>query len=187
MVKKVVDWHNTENMRHLAYRCTEKLRGRKTKMIQLHKMNDLDFEDYMARAIIDYAADKVATGVWVKAEAVQLAKKAFDRLLPNGANTENEYLFTILNTEINQKIGYLWFQLSETLLYKTAFILDFIIFEPYRGRGYGQQTLKTLEEVAKRLDIHKMILHVFAHNTTAIALYEKLGYKNTDITMGKYL
>lgn len=156
-------------------------------MIQLQKMNDLDFNDYMARTIIDYAAEKVAAGVWLKAEAIQLAKKNFDQLLPKGVKTENEYLFTFLNTEINKKVGYLWFQLSETLLYKMAFILDFIIFEPYRGRGYGQQTLKNLEDVAKSLDIHKMILHVFAHNTTAIALYEKLGYKNTDITMAKYL
>lgn len=157
------------------------------KMIDLQKMNNLDFEDYMASAIADYAADKIAAGAWAKAEAEQLSEEAFERLLPKGVNTENEYLFFIQISEVCQKVGYLWFQLSETLLGKTAFILDFVIFEQYRGRGYGHQTLKVLEKVAKNLDIHKIALHVFAHNTTAIALYEKAGYKNTDITMAKYL
>lgn len=156
-------------------------------MIQLQNMSNLDFEDYIVSASADYAEDKVIAGVWAKAEAEQLSKEAFERLLPKGVNTENEYLFSILNSEVNQKVGYLWFRLNETLLGRTAFILDFVILEQYRGRGYGQQTLKVLEEVAKNLDIHKIALHVFAHNTTAVALYEKLGYKNTDITMAKYL
>lgn len=168
------------------YKLKEEWKGM-IEMIQLQNMNNLDFEDYMASAITDYAVDKVAAGAWAKAESEQLSKEAFERLLPKGVNTENEYLFSILNSEASQKVGYLWFQLSETLLGKTAFILDFVIFEQYRGRGYGHQTLKVLEEVAKNLDIHKIALHVFAHNTTAIALYEKVGYKNTDITMAKYL
>ncbi|EGP9032297.1 GNAT family N-acetyltransferase, partial [Listeria monocytogenes] len=28
---------------------------------------------------------------------------------------------------------------------------------------------------------------VFAHNQTAIGLYNKVGFQNTDITMAKYL
>lgn len=156
-------------------------------MIQLQKMNNLDFEDYMASAITDYAADKVAAGTWAKAEAEQLSRESFERLLPHGVDTEKEYLYSILVGQARQKVGYLWFQLNETLMGRSAFILDFVIFENVRGRGYGKQTLEALEEVAKNLDIHKISLHVFAHNTTAIALYENAGYKNTDITMAKYL
>lgn len=156
-------------------------------MIQLQKMDNRDFEDYMASAITDYASDKVAAGTWAKAEAKQLSKESFERLLPNGVDTEKEYLYSIVVGQASQKVGYLWFQMNETLMGKSAFILDFVIFEQVRGRGYGKQTLEVLEEVAKNLDIHKIALHVFAHNTTAIALYEKVGYKNTDITMAKYL
>ncbi|MFC5975741.1 GNAT family N-acetyltransferase [Carnobacterium antarcticum] len=70
---------------------------------------------------------------------------------------------------------------------KAAFIYDFIIFEEFRSLSYGTQTMSELEEIAKKMGIKKVMLHVFAHNTTAFSLYEKMGFKTTDISMSKYL
>ncbi|CAG0990353.1 partial diamine N-acetyltransferase, partial [Anaerolineae bacterium] len=67
----------------------------------------------------------------------------------------------------------------------TAFIYDFIIDEPHRGQGYGRQALAALDQQAVALGVETISLHAFAHNQTAIALYQKLGYAITDVHMSK--
>ena len=44
-----------------------------------------------------------------------------------------------------------------------------------------------VENFAKSLSAETIGLHVFGHNNRAIKLYEKLGYKATNISMSKQL
>ena len=46
----------------------------------------------------------------------------------------------------------------------------------HRRRGVGRALLAAAEEWARRNGIGKIELHVFPHNTPAIALYERTGY-----------
>lgn len=62
-----------------------------------------------------------------------------------------------------------------------------MIFEAFRGKGFGTKTLEALDILAKEMKINKIELHVFAHNKTALGLYNKVGFESTDITMAKYL
>ena len=66
-------------------------------------------------------------------------------------------------------------------------IYDFLIYEEHRRKGYGKQTLVALEEKVKELGIETIALHVFGHNQAAIDLYQKTGYKMTNIQMQKKL
>ncbi|WP_226799661.1 GNAT family N-acetyltransferase [Carnobacterium mobile] len=156
-------------------------------MIQLEKMTERDFIDYLSLAIPDYAAEKVSAGAWAKEAAQKLSEESFAELLPNGVATKDHHLFSIVKNESSQKVGYMWFRSSEDLNGKAAFIFDFIVFEEFRSRGYGTQTMLALEETAKKMGIEKIMLHVFAHNKTAFSLYEKMGFNMTDISMSKYL
>ncbi|WP_376740558.1 GNAT family N-acetyltransferase [Listeria innocua] len=149
-------------------------------MLHLQKMTTSDLEDFLTTAIPDYAAEKIAAGTWSKEEALTNSKASFNKLLYDGITTPNEHLYSIFT---DQKIGYLWFHVDE----KHAFIYDFVIFETFRGKGFGTKTLETLDVLAKEMGITKIELHVFAHNQTAIKLYDKVGFKNTDITMAKYI
>jgi ribosomal protein S18 acetylase RimI-like enzyme len=156
-------------------------------MIKLEKMNKLDFDDYISIAINAYAIEKVKAGTWSEEEAYKCSEESFKNLLPDGIDTEREYLYSIFDEDNKIKVGYLWVECVESLIGKTAFIFDFLIFEEFRSKGYGTQSMKALEEVARKLGICKVSLHVFAHNSTAIALYEKVGFRNTDIHMSKYI
>ncbi|ENL9871879.1 GNAT family N-acetyltransferase [Listeria monocytogenes] len=147
-------------------------------------MTAFDLEDFLTTAITDYAKEKVEAGTWDEKESLAKSQDSFNKLLYDGITTPNEYLYSIISGE---KIGYIWFHVDETRSGKHAFIYDFVIFEAFRGKGFGTKTLAALDVLAKEMQITKIGLHVFAHNQTAIGLYNKVGFQNTDITMAKYL
>ena len=70
---------------------------------------------------------------------------------------------------------------------KKGFIFDFVIDEAFRGKGYGKESLKALEKYASKLRVEDLSLHVFAHNTVAVALYRKMGYKVTSLKIAKQI
>lgn len=156
-------------------------------MVQLVKMSMQDYESYIGNAIGEYAGEKVKAGTWAEEEAMQLSRETFQRLLPEGIDTPSQYLFTITDMNTNLKIGVLWFHLREKFSSREAFIYDFLLFEEFRGKGYGTQAMRALEQVAQALDINKLSLHVFGHNERAFHLYKKMGYEVTDISMSKYI
>jgi ribosomal protein S18 acetylase RimI-like enzyme len=156
-------------------------------IVKLEKMTKSDFDHYISIAINAYATEKVKAGTWTEDEAYKLSKESFEKLLSNGIDTEREYLYSIFDNDKNIKVGYLWLEFSESLIGKTAFIFDFLIFEEFRGKGYGTQSMTALEDEVKKHKISKVSLHVFAHNKRAIGLYEKVGFKSTDISMSKYI
>lgn len=156
-------------------------------MVSLIKMHQDDFDQYIAYAVKDYADDKVQAGTWAEEDALTLSKQAFNKYLPKGVESENEYLMSIVSGEEETKIGFFWFHHDKEEVNKTAFIYDFIILEPFQGKGYGTQTMLSFEALAKEMGIKKIGLHVFAHNKRALHLYEKVGFHATDITMAKYI
>jgi RimJ/RimL family protein N-acetyltransferase len=56
-------------------------------------------------------------------------------------------------------------------------LLSVAVSKEFRGSGIGSEMLKTLLRESAREDIHTVELEVFAVNSGAIRLYEKLGFK----------
>ncbi|CEP95493.1 N-acetyltransferase GCN5 [[Clostridium] sordellii] len=139
----------------------------------LREMSSIEFENYIDNAIKSYAKEKIESGNWTED----------DKLLPNGVNSNNNYLFSILN-EIDKVIGMIWLNVKENNL---GFIYDLNIYKEYQGKGYGLKAMEEIESIARSLELEKIELHVFGHNTKAINLYEKLNYKKTNIIMNKKL
>jgi RimJ/RimL family protein N-acetyltransferase len=50
------------------------------------------------------------------------------------------------------------------------------LLPPYRGRGLGRELAVATIERAKRMGMERIELEVFASNTLAIRLYERLGF-----------
>ncbi|MGX7139067.1 GNAT family N-acetyltransferase [Enterococcus silesiacus] len=155
--------------------------------ITLEKMTITDCNNYLSFAIKDYAKDKIMAGTWNEDEAIQLAAKSFNELLPEGKDTKYEYLYSIKEDLLDKSVGFLWVHLNKTPYDSKLFIYDFIIFEEFRNVGYGRQTIACLTENAKGINVSQIDLHVFAHNKGAIHLYEQTGFKATDISMSKQI
>jgi len=154
-------------------------------MVRLVPMTEAEFQPYLAHAIDDYAQEHVQAGNWLPEEAHQKSEQEFRQLLPDGPNSKDQYLFSIEEMSSGTKIGMLWFAVTRRGSHLTAFIYDFSINEAYRGQGYGRQALTALDVQAASIGIETISLHAFAHNQTAIALYQKMGYAITDVHMSK--
>ena len=151
--------------------------------IRLIPMTESEFETYLEVAIPEYAQDKAQTGDWSRDEALERSRKSYENELPQGINTENNYLFRIQIEESEEKIGMIW--MKHEAPRKRGFIFDISLDESQRGKGYGKQTMLALEEKARELGVETIGLHVFAKNAVAMKLYNGLGYEVTSQNMTK--
>jgi ribosomal protein S18 acetylase RimI-like enzyme len=150
----------------------------------LRPMTESEYVAWRAAAIPAYAADKVASGQWLQGESLDLSQKEYDELLPDGIKTADNVLFTIVDDR-SAAVGVLWFAVKTRFGTRIAYVFD-IAVEPERQReGHAHRALLALEEEARRAGLAGIALHVFGHNAGARALYEKLGFQPTSISLFK--
>jgi RimJ/RimL family protein N-acetyltransferase len=133
----------------------------------------------------DYAADKVRAGAWSQAEAESRAARDVDGLLPEGPATQGHFLYSVRDESADAEVGTVWFALRDSGVGQSVWIYDIIINENFRRKGYASHTLEFVEDRARELGARSVELHVFGHNRRAQALYEKVGFNVTSITMTK--
>jgi len=153
--------------------------------ISLVELDDAPFREYRDHLVRDYAADKVRAGAWSESEAQIRAAKDVDGLLPEGPATQGHFLYSVREDAADAEVGTVWFALRDSGVRMYVWIYDIIINENFRRRGYASRTLELVEARAKELGAKSVELHVFGHNQGAQALYEKVGYSVTSITMAK--
>jgi ribosomal protein S18 acetylase RimI-like enzyme len=155
-------------------------------MIVLEEMDGADFQEYLKFSIENYANEKVKAGTWKKEEAEAMAGDQLARILPQGKETPNHFLFNIVEMDNSRKAGVLWLGILESGRdYAGAYVWDIVINPEFRGKGYGKQAMIAAEEKAKALGQRRITLHVFGHNTVAINLYKSTGFNVTDLIMSK--
>ncbi len=154
-----------------------------TDRVELVDLEEAPYRGYREHLVGDYAQDKVRAGVWSAAEAESRAAKEVDGLLPEGAATQDHYLYSVRDDAA--EVGILWFALRDGDVGRSVWIYDIIIHDQFRRRGYARRALQLVENKARELGAEKVELHVFGHNHGARALYEKMGYRVTSIVMAK--
>jgi len=154
--------------------------------MQLVKMNQADYDHWEPRSRADYAKEKMKANRLTEAEAQQIAENDFKRILPNGLQTKDNFLYSIQDAQKN-KVGYIWFAARGASDNKKAFIYDIVVESDYRGKGYGKAAMLLLEEEVKKVGLTEIGLHVFGYNSVAVGLYKSLGYETTDLVMAKTL
>jgi ribosomal protein S18 acetylase RimI-like enzyme len=159
-------------------------------MITLQPMTPAEYEPWLSAEIQAYADEKVQAGNWTVAEALERSAEEHRKLLPRGLDTPDNWLYMIMPNSAPgaepAAVGVLWLAVPPWKP-PQAFVYDFLIYEPYRRRGYARQALLALEEKVRALGLDTIGLHVFGHNHAARALYEKAGYEITNINMAKKL
>lgn len=149
-------------------------------------MSDAEYEAFLSKLIVEYAAVNVEAGNWHEDEAMEMSKKACVQLLPEGKETPRVLLLAAQNTE-GEYVGHLWIGLDRPGAPGSGWIYDIEVAEHQRGRGYGRALLRAAEKETLKHGVGILGLNVFRTNTVARKLYESAGYSITQIAMSKQL
>lgn len=154
-------------------------------MTRLEPMNQARFDAWLDVTVRDYATEKVASGNYPDdGTGLERSKAEFDALLPNGLQTPNHELRSMVDDDGND-VGYVWFTVEDRPPGRVVFIYDIAVDESFRRRGHAQAALAAVEDFAREHGCIGVMLHVFGSNTGARALYLKAGYEETNVLMLK--
>jgi len=150
-------------------------------------MTGSEFEQWRDRTVRSFADEQVAAGNWAADEAVGLAAKSTDVLLPDGFATAG-MLFLTAELPDGTAVGVLWLGLTHPRgVPDCAFIYDIEVTQAYRGAGYGRVLLAAAEDAVRSRGVGRLELNVFGDNARAIRLYETSGYRVVTQQMRKSL
>jgi ribosomal protein S18 acetylase RimI-like enzyme len=143
-----------------------------------------EFPGYRDYFVVDYAQEIAANFGYTLEKSQNIAAQELLDDLPQTVATPDHFLFCIEESG-KETIGYLWYKLLDKG--QTVFILDFVVFESFRGRGYGKAALLALEEQLSQTGAEQIKLRVAFENKRALALYERVGFSMTGYNMVKVL
>jgi ribosomal protein S18 acetylase RimI-like enzyme len=155
--------------------------------VTLRPMTDDEYVRWVATSIAGYADSFVQNGTMSAEEAQQRSEKDFAELLPDGRDTPEQHIWTVIDADTGAAVGSLWINVRDRGIGRTAFVYDIEIDETQQGKGYGRATMLAGEVAAKELGATTIGLNVFGFNTVAINLYTSLGYTVTSQNMAKPL
>ena len=154
------------------------------RMSLLRPMTAAEYAEWSEQSIADYALDKVASGQWTAEESLELSRKENHELLPLGLETPANHLFTIVDPD-GVDVGMIWYGVKRRFGADIAFVFDVQIRPERRRQGHAMSAFLAIEEEVRRRGLSGIALHVFGHNDGARALYARLGYQPTNISMFK--
>ena len=158
--------------------------GSEAPVVTLRPMTEAEYAAMRAAIEEGYAQD-VARAMDIPIEEARAsAARQFADLLKDGLATEGQYLWKVVADE-DGAVGDLWTFVDPGK--RRAFIYFIGIDERYRGKGYGKAAMLALEAAVRPKGADHIDLNVFGDNTTAIRLYEGLGYRPTAMNMRKVL
>ncbi len=153
--------------------------------VKLDPMTSEEYSEYSIDNIRRYAAAGVKAGRWEERESLRESEKSIKESLPKGMHTKNNFFFNLRDRSSGKKLGVLWLSVLEGTMTKSVFVYDIIIHAKYRNKGFGTDAMTEIEEWATAAGARTIWLHVFWHNQGALALYKKLGYSESGVTMRK--
>ena len=158
-------------------------------MNSLRAMSPDEFFAYRDYFIVNYADEIVANYGYTLEKSRAIAARDLAVDLPQTTDTADHSLLCIeygtSDETVPETIGYLWYKVIDDG--ETVFILDFVLFEEFRGQGHGKATLKALEQRLLDSSVEQIKLRVAVDNKQALGLYERIGFSVTGYNMVKVL
>jgi RimJ/RimL family protein N-acetyltransferase len=147
-------------------------------------MTESEYAAWLRVTIPAYATDKVASGQWSEEDSLELSRKEYAELLPQGLATPDNFLFTITDLQ-DTAVGVLWFAVKTRFNARVANVFDVSVWPRRQRERHAFRAFVALEDEVRRLGLSGIALHVFGHNKGAQALYAKLGFVPTNIALFK--
>ena len=143
----------------------------------LEIFSQADFNDYMNQSENNYAKEIATAKEITIQEALEISSQEFQKTLPDGLNTLNNYFYKIISDYEN--VGMIWICIYTDNNQKLMFIYDLEIKKQFRQKGFAKRALELIEDKGKKYGAQVAGLHVFYHNEIAFNLYKNSGYVET--------
>lgn len=148
--------------------------------VSLRPMTAAAFEKFAAWSVASYAQSLIESGMETESAADDTAWKEFREAFPEGVDSAHIHCFTIQNEK--EPVGVICYEANAQQ--NRGFILEFVIAQTQRRKGYGKAALIAVLEDAKAKGLEIMGLNVFHHNREAMGLYEACGFRPVRIFEG---
>ena len=145
--------------------------------VTIRKMTTAEFENFYRWSIGQQAEELVEELRLFPQDAIQQAAAEVAQMLPDGLDSENNFLMTIVEQDSGENAGFIWTLHEETEGRKQSFLCDFAVWQSKRRRGYAAAALELAEKNAAQAGCLESVLFLSDDNLAARALYEKCGYK----------
>lgn len=145
--------------------------------VKLRRMTNEEFESFYGWSIEHQAKELMEELRISQEEAISETIKEVAEMLPDGIDTPHNYFTTIVDSDSDENIGFVWTLHEVTEGRKQSFICDFAIWESKRRKGYASVALRLAENQAAEAGCVESVLFVKDNNTAATALYRKCGYQ----------
>jgi ribosomal protein S18 acetylase RimI-like enzyme len=142
-------------------------------------MTTEEYDTYRTRSEREYAEEMAASGQLDLEAALQRSRVEFAELLPEGPDSPGMHLWTAETGDPAEPVGMGWIELRDRAAGASAWIYDIRVDSSRRGQGLGRAVLEALHDAARERGATSIALNVFGHNTTAIRLYDSMGYAVT--------
>jgi ribosomal protein S18 acetylase RimI-like enzyme len=152
-------------------------------MVVLVEMTQEELNKYLEHAIQGLADELMQANAWSAEQSLAAAEQSFDTALPGRiVGSPNQFLRTIVADQ--QKVGVLWYGLRGD---REAFVWDLVIHPIWRNQGLAKSAMLAMEQELRTMQVTRITLNVFAHNSVAMRLYSTMGYRALAIRMAKEL
>jgi ribosomal protein S18 acetylase RimI-like enzyme len=149
-------------------------------MVKLVEMPPASYDKWKAQIWKAYREEMIRAGT-SEAAADENVQENIKELMPDGKLTPGNFVFDVMKAE--DHVGYVWLNEKNS----EWFIYDIEVFEKYRGRGFGRETMQAIEAHIRAKGGNVIGLSVFGFNKVAQKLYETEGYDVTRLSMQKKL
>jgi GNAT superfamily N-acetyltransferase len=140
--------------------------------VELRGMTRDEFDEFFATLLHDYAEELHAAGMGREA-ADEQSRTQSAQLIPDGIDSVGQEFFTA--SVGDERVGHIWLSTERPM----SFVYDVVVREDQRRKGYGAAIMNAGALWSREHGHFAIGLNVFAHNTGARALYDRLGYEVT--------
>ncbi len=145
-------------------------------IVEFVQMSNEEFKVFAKWSVKNYAEDLIKSGAEkYRFKAMKISRAEFKTAFPDGAETKNNYVYIVIN-ENGEKIGVIGYQKSP-FEDNAAFVIENVIKEDFRGKGYGKSAFLKLQEDARQKGFSKMVLNAFKYNKVSYPMYLSCGFK----------
>jgi GNAT superfamily N-acetyltransferase len=140
--------------------------------LDLRTMTPREFNAFIAVMVGEYAATLAEAGLSTE-EAQKRSREQTGQLIPDGQDSPGMEFFT--GWVGSSPVGRLWLNVDQPM----AFVYDVEVLPDDRRKGYGAGLMNAAAAWSRDHGHRAIGLNVFAHNSGARALYDRLGYRVT--------